>query len=162
ATRLRHEALARERAILEATLTGMSDGIMMVDGNLRLLAWNQRFPEFTGVPADILRVGVPMEEILRAQALGGEFGPVDGEEDVAPLRRGDGQDRAAAAGWPAARDQAEPAAGRRLRHAVQRCDGTAADRGAVAPGADHGGGRSADRGRRPRLQQLAGRDHRER
>ena len=83
ATRLRHEALARERAILEATLTGMSDGIMMVDGNLRLLAWNQRFPEFTGVPADILRVGVPMEEILRAQAMGGEFGPVDVEEEVA-------------------------------------------------------------------------------
>ena len=48
--RLRHEALAHERAILEATLTGMSDGIMMVDGDLRLMAWNQHFPEFTGVP----------------------------------------------------------------------------------------------------------------
>ena len=67
AARRRHEALARERAILEATLTGMSDGIMMVDGDLRLMAWNQHFPEFTGVPAEILRVGLPMEEILRAQ-----------------------------------------------------------------------------------------------
>lgn len=83
ATRRRHEALAREQAILEATLTGMSDGIMMVDGELRLMAWNQRFPEFTGVPAEILRVGLPMEDILRAQVAGGEFGPVDVEAEVA-------------------------------------------------------------------------------
>ena len=48
---------------LGATLTGMSDGIMMVDGDLRLMAWNRRFPEFTGVPAEILRVGLPMEDI---------------------------------------------------------------------------------------------------
>jgi len=83
ASRRRHETLARERAILEATLTGMSDGVMMVDGELRLMAWNQRFPEFTGVPAEILRVGLPMEEILRGQVAAGEFGPVDVEAEVA-------------------------------------------------------------------------------
>jgi signal transduction histidine kinase len=82
ATRRRQEALAHERAILEATLTGMSDGIMMVDGNLRLMAWNQHFPEFTGVPEEMLKVGVPMEDILRAQAGAGEFGPVDIETEV--------------------------------------------------------------------------------
>ena len=81
--RRRHDALAREQAILEATLTGMSDGIMMVDGDLRLMAWNQRFPEFTGVPAEILRVGLPMEDILRGQVAAGEFGPVDVEAEVA-------------------------------------------------------------------------------
>ena len=83
AARRRHEALARERAILEATLTGMSDGIMMVDSELRLMAWNQHFPEFTGVPAEILRVGLPMEDILRGQVAAGEFGPVDVEAEVA-------------------------------------------------------------------------------
>jgi signal transduction histidine kinase/CheY-like chemotaxis protein len=83
ASRRRHETLARERAILEATLTGMSDGIMMVDSDLRLMAWNQRFPEFTGVPPEILRVGLPMEEILRGQVVGGEFGSVDVETEVA-------------------------------------------------------------------------------
>ncbi len=83
AARRRHESLAREQAILAATLTGMSDGIMMVDGDLNLLAWNQHFPEFTGVPAEILRLGLPMEDILRAQALAGEFGPVDVEVEVA-------------------------------------------------------------------------------
>ena len=82
AARLRNEALARERAILAATLTGMSDGIIMVDGDLRLMAWNQHFPELTGVPADILRAGLPMEEILRGQVASGEFGPVDLEVEV--------------------------------------------------------------------------------
>jgi signal transduction histidine kinase len=83
ASRRRHEALARERAILEATLTGMSDGIMMVDGDLRLMAWNQRFPEFTGVPEEILHVDLSMEEILRGQVASGEFGSVDVETEVA-------------------------------------------------------------------------------
>jgi signal transduction histidine kinase len=81
--RRRHAALMHERAILEAALTGMSDGIMMVDGDLRLMAWNRQFPEFTGVPADILRVGVPMEDILRGQVAAGEFGAVDVEAEVA-------------------------------------------------------------------------------
>ena len=81
--RLRQEALMRERGILEATLTGMTDGIMMVDADLRLLKWNQHFPEFTGVPADMLHVGLDMEEILRAQAGAGEFGAVDIEAEVA-------------------------------------------------------------------------------
>ena len=83
AARRRHVSLARERAILEATIVGMGDGIMMVDGDLRLVAWNQRFPEFTGVPANILRVGLPMEDILRAQAELGEFGAVEVETEVA-------------------------------------------------------------------------------
>ncbi len=83
AARRRHDALAHEQAVLEATLTGMSDGIMMVDGDLRLMAWNQRFPEFTGVPAEILRIGLPMEEILRGQVASGEFGQVDIEAEVA-------------------------------------------------------------------------------
>jgi signal transduction histidine kinase len=78
-----YEVTARERAILEATLTGMSDGIMMVDGDFRLMAWNQHFPEFTGVPAEILHVGLPMEHILRGQVASGEFGAVDAEAEVA-------------------------------------------------------------------------------
>ena len=65
------ESLARERAILETTLTGMSDGIMIVDGDLRLMAWNQHLPKLAGVPADILRIGLPMEEILRGQVASG-------------------------------------------------------------------------------------------
>jgi len=87
----RHEAvllrdrasLAGKTAQLEATLAGMTDGIMMVDANLRLLAWNERFPDCTGVPREMLRVGTPLSDMLRAQAEAGEFGAVDAEAETA-------------------------------------------------------------------------------
>ena len=61
-------ALAAAKAEqLEATLAGMTDGVSMVDGHMCLVEWNARFPEIAGVPAEILRVGLPMEEMLRAQ-----------------------------------------------------------------------------------------------
>ena len=79
-------------AQLQATLLGMSDGVAMVGPDLRLVQWNPRFPEYTGVPAEILRVGLPMEDILRAQAHAGEFGTVDVQAEVtwrlAALRAG--------------------------------------------------------------------------
>ncbi len=70
-------------AQLEATLTGMSDGVAMVDAQFCLVEWNQRFPEIAGVPAYLLRVGLPMEDVLRAQVESGQFGAVDVEHEVA-------------------------------------------------------------------------------
>jgi signal transduction histidine kinase len=61
----------------------MTDGVMMLNADLRLVEWNARFAEFAGVPAEILRVGLPMPDILRAQAAAGEFGEVDVEAEVA-------------------------------------------------------------------------------
>jgi signal transduction histidine kinase len=82
------ENQARTKALqLEATLAGMTDGVMMIGPDLRLLAWNTHFPEFTGVPAEILRKGLPMEDMLRAQAIAGEFGEVDVETEVSRRMR---------------------------------------------------------------------------
>jgi signal transduction histidine kinase/CheY-like chemotaxis protein len=67
---------------IEATLSGMSDGVMMLDAGLRLVQWNHRFPDCTGVPAALLRVGIPMAEVIRGQAMAGEFGPVDVDAEV--------------------------------------------------------------------------------
>ncbi len=66
----------------DAILKGMPDGILVMDGNLRLVEWNARFPEFAGVPSEMLRVGLSISEVLRAQAAAGEFGPVDVEAEV--------------------------------------------------------------------------------
>ncbi len=71
---------------LETTLAGMPDGVAIIDGQLCLAEWNHHFPEVTGVPADVLRVGLPMEEILRAQIVNGEFGRVD-DPDAEITRR---------------------------------------------------------------------------
>jgi signal transduction histidine kinase/CheY-like chemotaxis protein len=70
-------------AQLEATLAGMTDGVAMVDASHCLMEWNDLFPEISGVPAEGLRIGVSMEEMVRAQAEAGEFGPVDIEAEVA-------------------------------------------------------------------------------
>jgi signal transduction histidine kinase/CheY-like chemotaxis protein len=65
---------------LEATLAGMTDGVSMFDAHLCLVEWNVRFPGLAGVPPEILRGGLPMEEILRAQIRSGQFGSVSDPE----------------------------------------------------------------------------------
>ena len=67
---------------LEATLGGMTDGIYMMDAQFCLVEWNARFPDLAGIPPELPRVGLPMEEILRAQANAGLFGDVDTEAEV--------------------------------------------------------------------------------
>jgi signal transduction histidine kinase/ActR/RegA family two-component response regulator len=79
---LRKPPQSAKAAQWQATLAGMPDGLMVLDPDLRLLEWNQHFPEFVGVPAEMLRVGMPLEDILRAQASAGEFGPVNVEAEV--------------------------------------------------------------------------------
>ncbi|MFL5256541.1 MAG: PAS-domain containing protein, partial [Rhodopila sp.] len=99
--RRRGQAMAKDRAVLaasnarlevtraletakaerlEATLAGMSDGVSMFDGTLCLIEWNARFPEIAGIPPEILRIGLPMEEVLRAQIASGQFGQVTDPE----------------------------------------------------------------------------------
>jgi signal transduction histidine kinase/CheY-like chemotaxis protein len=77
-------ALASAKAEqLEATLSSIHDGMSMFDGHVCLVEWNGRFPEVAGFPAEILRVGLPMEEILRAQIAAGQFGRItDPEAEV--------------------------------------------------------------------------------
>ncbi len=67
---------------LEATLGGMTDGIYMMDAQFCLVEWNARFPDLAGIPPELPRVGLPMEDVLRAQAIAGLFGEVDVEAEV--------------------------------------------------------------------------------
>ena len=70
--------------VLEAALENMSQGISVVDADLRLVAWNRRYAELFGYPPGMLRVGMPIAEAsqwaLRA------LGDVD-DDDVALQRR---------------------------------------------------------------------------
>ncbi|WP_462116660.1 hybrid sensor histidine kinase/response regulator, partial [Lysobacter xanthus] len=51
--------------VLEAALQNMSQGISVVDGALRLVAWNRRYAELFGFPADLLQVGRPIADLAR-------------------------------------------------------------------------------------------------
>jgi PAS domain-containing protein len=69
--------------MLDGVMAAMSDGIAVVDGELRLVSWNPRFPEIAGVPRRALRIGMPFAEVIRLQAEAGEFGLVDPEAEAA-------------------------------------------------------------------------------
>jgi PAS domain-containing protein len=76
--------LAEARArMLDGVLAAMSDGVAVVDAELRLAGWNPRFAAVAGVPIRALRIGQPFEEIVRMQAEAGEFGLVDPEAETA-------------------------------------------------------------------------------
>ncbi len=72
----------RKTVVLQATLASMSEGISVVDRDLRLVLWNDRMVELTGVPPEVLHVGVPVESVIRAQAARGEFGPCDPDAEA--------------------------------------------------------------------------------
>jgi signal transduction histidine kinase/CheY-like chemotaxis protein len=51
--------------LLEAALQNMSQGISVVDADLRLVAWNRRYAELFGYPAALLQVGRPIGDLAR-------------------------------------------------------------------------------------------------
>lgn len=68
---------------LEATLAGMSDGVVLVGPDLRLVQWNDAAIDMIGVAPPVLQAGMHMADVLRFMARAGQFGPVDPEAEVA-------------------------------------------------------------------------------
>ena len=70
--------------VLEAALQNMTQGISVVDAQLRLVAWNRRYAELFGFPDDLLQVGKPIADVARwaLQRL-----PPQGDLDQALQRR---------------------------------------------------------------------------
>ncbi|WP_425450159.1 hybrid sensor histidine kinase/response regulator [Virgifigura deserti] len=68
-------AIQYNRDLLQSTLENVRQGISVFDKNLRLVSWNRRFRDLLDLPADLGRVGVPLEEIVRFNAQRGEYGP---------------------------------------------------------------------------------------
>lgn len=71
--------------LLEAALENMSQGISVVDREQCLVAWNRRYAEMFGFPAELLQVGQPVEALVRWSLAHG-FGGGDAG-DAAVLRR---------------------------------------------------------------------------
>ncbi|MDR7193026.1 PAS-domain containing protein [Luteimonas terrae] len=68
--------------VLEAALENMTQGISVVDEQLRLVAWNARYAELFGYPASLLRVGVEVATLVRHNVGSGLIGAVDVEAEV--------------------------------------------------------------------------------
>ncbi|MBL8700853.1 MAG: PAS-domain containing protein [Alphaproteobacteria bacterium] len=80
AARGRDRELEHQSHLLRTIFTSMDEGISVFDSELRLVAWNDRFPELTG--AGDLRAGMALRDVLIAQARGGEFGPCEPEAEA--------------------------------------------------------------------------------
>ena len=74
------QELRFNRTLLSTTLENVSQGISVVDAQMRLVAWNRRYLELFDYPDGMVSVGVPVADLIRRNAELGECGPgeVDG------------------------------------------------------------------------------------
>lgn len=62
------------RELLQASVENIPQGISVVDQDLRLVAWNQRYEEIFSYPKGFLSAGMPVAELLRYNADRGLLG----------------------------------------------------------------------------------------
>lgn len=79
--------------LLQVTVETMSQGISVVDADLNMVAWNQRYQELFDYPSRLLYVGCPIASVYRYNAERGMFhdgGTIDEqvEKRLELLRRG--------------------------------------------------------------------------
>ncbi|MGA2188259.1 MAG: PAS domain-containing hybrid sensor histidine kinase/response regulator [Steroidobacteraceae bacterium] len=90
------QELRFSRQLLQATMENVTQGISVVDSQLRIVAWNRRYLELFGYPEGMVSVGRPVAEIMRWNAERGELGDGNPEELVekrlAHLRAGTAYD----------------------------------------------------------------------
>jgi len=90
------ETLAEQSMMLETTFESISQGIVVYDKDLRVTAFNQKYVDLCGYPSGFVRLGMPIEKIIRFRAERGDYGPVaDMEELVRDRARARRQDEIA-------------------------------------------------------------------
>ncbi|WP_374414880.1 PAS-domain containing protein [Novosphingobium colocasiae] len=76
------QSLRFSRQLLADTFENVDAGISVVDAELNLVAWNSRYEELFDYPPGMIRVGVPVADLIRHNAGRGDFGPGDAEHHV--------------------------------------------------------------------------------
>ncbi len=65
------------------SLQHLPQGVSVIDAELRLVAWNRRYIELFRFPPDLIRVGRPIEDVLRYNAARGLLGAGEVERTIA-------------------------------------------------------------------------------
>jgi PAS domain S-box-containing protein len=76
------QELRFSRQLLQATMENVTQGISVVDAEMRIVAWNRRYLELVGYSEGMVYVGRPVAELIRWNAEQGELGPGDPEVHV--------------------------------------------------------------------------------
>ncbi len=86
------QSLQFSKGLLAATLEHIDPGVSVVDAELNLVAWNQRYVDLFGFPPGMIRVGAPVADAIAFNALRGDCGPGEVDDHVrrrlAHMRRG--------------------------------------------------------------------------
>jgi PAS domain S-box-containing protein len=77
------QELRFSRQLLAATMENVTQGISVVDAEMRLVAWNRRYLEMFSYPTGLVFVGRPVADLIRWNAQRGECGEGDPEQHVA-------------------------------------------------------------------------------
>ena len=89
------QTLQFNHEVLQSSVQHIQQGISVLDRDLTMLAWNERYLELFEYPAGFIKVGLPIESILRMNAQRGLFGEVQDIEKEISKRIGymrDGSD----------------------------------------------------------------------
>ncbi|HEY5291384.1 MAG TPA: PAS-domain containing protein [Burkholderiales bacterium] len=83
-TNEKHREADHEKVItqLQALLDALPQGVSVIDKDLQLILWNQRFHEILGFPRDMVFRHARFEDFIRLNAMRGDYGPGDPEAQV--------------------------------------------------------------------------------
>ncbi len=70
------------RQLLQTTMENVTQGISVVDADMKIIAWNRRYLQMLGYPTGMVQVGRPVADLIRWNAERGELGPGDAEQHV--------------------------------------------------------------------------------
>ena len=76
------QAIQFNQKVLSSTLENLDHGVSVIDRELRLVAWNRKYLEMYNYPKDLIRVGTPIEDLVRYNAERGECGQGTVEEHI--------------------------------------------------------------------------------
>jgi len=87
------QAVQFSRELLQTTLDSLSQAVVVVDSELRLIAWNKPYLALFDIPPDYIYVGKSIEELIRANTRGAEAEVAELLEiRLGPMRRHEPQD----------------------------------------------------------------------
>jgi Na+/proline symporter/signal transduction histidine kinase/CheY-like chemotaxis protein len=79
------------RSVIQTAFNAIDQGISVIDGELRLVAWNERYMELFGLPEGEVYVGRPLADLIRLSAHRADMAPEEEvvvlEERLGPIRR---------------------------------------------------------------------------
>lgn len=74
------QSLSFSRQLLAATFENLQSGISVIDSDLNIVAWNTRYIDLFDYPPGLVRVGVPIADLIRFNVERGGFaGPAERE-----------------------------------------------------------------------------------